>query len=67
MHGVVFEHVFPLVYVLTIRKDQVTYTEIFAQLKAQAGQRNLQLQPDIVMTDFKMAAMNAVKTAFPDT
>ena len=28
VHEVVFEHIFPLVYVLTARKDQATYTEI---------------------------------------
>ncbi|KAJ4434827.1 hypothetical protein ANN_23398 [Periplaneta americana] len=49
------------------RKEQITYTPIFEEVKMHAQRRNLQLQPDNAMTDLEMAAINAIRTGFPPT
>lgn len=61
MHGVVYGHVFPLVYSLTSRKTQETYETIFRHVKREIQNLGLQMNVRTVTTDFELAAMNAAR------
>lgn len=54
---------FPLVYILTCRKNVETYTEIFRKL-IEAEPR---LKPKYIMCDFEMAAIEAAKRVFTES
>jgi hypothetical protein len=61
VHGMRGKTVFPLVYVLTPRKDTATYSRIFKELlKLESG-----LAPEVIMSDFELASLNAFKDVFP--
>lgn len=49
----------PIVYALCQKKDQLTYEEIFKQIKTN--------DPKRIMTDFEIANTNAIQKAFPST
>jgi hypothetical protein len=55
IHGMRGKSIFPLVYVLTPRNDTATYS-----LKLETV-----LAPDIIMSDFELASLNAFKAVFP--
>lgn len=67
LHGLVFNHVFPLVYCLTTRKTQITYTTIFSHLSAHATELGLVLNPSRLVCDFELAVINSVSEVLPDT
>jgi hypothetical protein len=61
VHGMRGKSVFPLVYVLTPRKDTATYSRIFKELlNLESG-----LAPQVIMRDFELASLNAYKDVFP--
>ncbi|KAK3933016.1 FLYWCH-type zinc finger-containing protein 1 [Frankliniella fusca] len=58
---------FPLVYALFSSKMEVQYSQVLQAVKnASREQRVGFTQPSQVMSDFDVAILNAVKTAFPD-
>lgn len=67
IHGVVQGYTFPLVYCLSTRKTESFYTRMLNQLISHANQLNLQLNPDIVMSDFELAFINAATICFPNS
>ena len=52
----------PLVYILLTRKHQPLYTRVFERL----FELNDQLNPDSIMLDFELAAINAISSVFPN-
>lgn len=67
VHGIVFNNVFPLIYILTTKKDTVTYTTIFQTLQTHAQSLNLNLMPNIITADFELAAINSIQDVFPES
>lgn len=67
MHGEVGGHVFPLVYSLTVRRTQESYERIFTHLRQHAIQLGKELKPERFVVDFELAAINSVKSIFPQT
>lgn len=65
VHAIFMGHVFPFAYCLCRRKTKETYRIIFGTLKAEAADRNYQLQPTTVLLDFEIGAMNAAREIFP--
>ncbi len=61
IHACIFDAVIPLVYALLPDKTMATYNRLFGALK------NLQPQftPTMWMTDFELAAINAIRQNFP--
>lgn len=59
--------ILPLVYGLLSTKTQRCYS-IFLEMVKTSGisKLNTCLRPDIILTDFEIAAMNAIKKAFPN-
>lgn len=62
IHALLNERVIPCVYVLLPNKTLDTYNRMFAEL---ANILQLQEQPDDIMMDFEIAAMNAAAVNFP--
>lgn len=67
IHGVVDGKVYPLVYALTARKTEATYTLIFDKLKEHATQLNLQFSPPHFVCDFELGIINSVTKCFPNS
>lgn len=65
IHGIVRDYVFPLVYVLTTRKTQETYSQILNHLKTHAASLGFELSPQMILADFELAFMNAAQDIFP--
>ncbi|KAK3908569.1 FLYWCH-type zinc finger-containing protein 1 [Frankliniella fusca] len=58
---------FPLVYALLSSKMEVQYSQVLQAVKTAAREQRVGFtQPSRVMSDFEVAILNAVKTAFPD-
>src|SRR2546429_8391347 len=57
--------VFPIVYVLTTSKSEESYTRLFQELIDLGDEANQSLDPPMILTDFELAAINAVQTEFP--
>lgn len=66
IHGVVLNNVFPLVYMLSSRKTEDTYTTLYQQLKIYAQHHGINLNFQHVMTDFESANINALRREFPN-
>lgn len=72
VHGLIGLHdtvqkVVPLVFGLLSNKNKRIYCLFFELLKSRASQFGTNLQPDVVITDFEKASINAVKQVFPET
>lgn len=67
IHADIFGYTFPCIYVLTLSKKKEVYEKIFDHLIDACDQSNNVLSPEIVMVDFEMAAMKAIKKKFPGT
>lgn len=57
----------PLVYFLLQSKSEETYTEALQMLNDVAAEKNTELEPDMIITDYEMAAINAVEVVFPES
>ena len=66
-HGIVRENSFPFVYTLTMRKTESTYKRMLLHLKDHAAMLHLSLSPEVVMMDFEVAALNAVRAVLPES
>ena len=62
MHGIIKDTTVPLVYCLMRNKTKEKYEELFAALK----NLNAMLDPHGVTIDFEIAAMEALKSSFPN-
>ena len=56
---------FPLIYMLLPNKTRETYNRAFTLLKEAAQSENLDIRPDIIMTDFEQGLIQAVELNFP--
>jgi len=63
IHAVHYSNVIPSAYALLPGKKEDTYIQMFKALKS----LNQNLNPESIMMDFEKAAMNAVKSEFPNT
>ena len=66
LHGLVFGHVFPLVYCLLVRKDEETYNRMYQEVINLCTAAEINLNPTTVLTDFELSAMNAGRQNFPN-
>ena len=62
MHGIMKDTTEPLVYCLMRNKTKEKYEELFAALK----NLNAMLDPHEITTDFEIAAIEALKSSFPN-
>ena len=62
MHGIIKDTTVPLVYCLIRNKTKEKYEELFAALK----NMNAMLDPHEVTIDFEIAAIEALKSSFPN-
>ena len=62
MHGIIKDTTVPLVYCLMRNKTKEKYEELFAALK----NLNAMLDPHEVTIDFEIAAIEALKSSFPN-
>ena len=62
IHGVIGDIAPPLFYALLPNKTQSTYEKMLEAVKKICPEMN----PEIILTDFEKAAINAFKNAFPD-
>lgn len=65
IHGIVQNHCFPLVYVLTTTKTEIFYRTVLEHLRDHALERNLILNPQYISADFELAFLNAARHVFP--
>lgn len=54
----------PLVYILSPKKDEKTYTKILKIIK---NNEDIDFNPDLIITDFERAFINSAQTVFPST
>ena len=57
----------PLVYVLMSRKNSECYIELFRDLQDYAAENEMYLSPQMIITDFKVSVINAVKSEMSGT
>lgn len=55
----------PLVFMLLPKKNESTYTTAFSQLCEIAEDHDVELDPQMILTDFELAEINAAKVVFP--
>lgn len=67
LHGIVQDHTFPLIYVLTNSKTEDFYRRMLVQVKQHAEQLNYVLQPQYISADFELAFFNAARGIFPNS
>jgi hypothetical protein len=54
----------PLVYALMSSKSEEVYRALFQKLIDFGDECNIDLQPQFIITDFEMAAINAIRAEF---
>lgn len=54
----------PLVFMLLPKKDEATYIAAFEELTEIASQVEIELDPNLLMTDFELAQLNAARKVF---
>ncbi|KFD46787.1 hypothetical protein M513_12315 [Trichuris suis] len=64
IHAPVGSRIFPLVYALMSGKSQALYKRLFEDLVDVAEEYELRLNPQVIMTDLELAAINAAKSEF---
>lgn len=65
IHAQVYDHVFPLIYCVTTKKNQSTYTTIFRQLVEHANAIGITLNQTRIVCDFEPGLINAITEVFP--
>jgi hypothetical protein len=65
IHGMVSGHVVPLVYCLLPSKSREVYYDMIAVIKSKMASMDLQLNPDIILTDFEAALVPTLRAHFP--
>jgi len=58
--------ILPIVYVLLTNKTEELYRHMFEELVDFAEENDIHLQPLIILTDFEKAAINAMRSEFPN-
>lgn len=66
IHGKVGGFVFPLIYVLMVKKNEQSYLNLFEFLKCKCIEFGMLLVPRFIMLDFEKATMNAISSSFID-
>ncbi|XP_021706655.1 uncharacterized protein LOC110678299 [Aedes aegypti] len=61
------QHTFPLVYVLMTSKSEELYRKVFQTLNDIGDDLEIQFKPDVILSDFEKAIVNASKTEFKDS
>lgn len=64
-HTIVFDHAFPVVYILTTRKTRATYIDILEQIKEAARSEGFTFEPQTFLCDFELAMMQAINQVLP--
>ena len=59
------DNMIPCAYILLTGKSEYLYKKVILELKEAALMLQLQLQPELIMLDFELAAIIAFKYAFP--
>lgn len=57
----------PLVFFMLQSKSEKTYSAAFQLLNDFAVQNGAELDPEVIMTDYEKAAINAVESVFPES
>src|SRR4051812_2350743 len=58
--------ILPLVYVLMTSKSEECYRKLFQDLIEFSEEQDIDLQPQFVLTDFEIVAINAIQAEFQD-
>lgn len=66
IHGVIQDYTFPLVYCISTRKTESFYRQLLVHLRSHTAEHNLTLQPQIILSHFEIAFMNAAAEIFPN-
>ncbi|KFD47273.1 hypothetical protein M513_11873 [Trichuris suis] len=66
IHAPVGSRIFPLVYALMSGKSHALHKRVFEDLVDVAEEYELRLNPQVIMTDLQLAAINATKSEFQD-
>ena len=66
IHGMIENVCFPFVYALLPGKSKEVYTTLFREVTVIAEENDITLNPRNIMTDFELAAMNAIRGQFPN-
>lgn len=64
-HGLVNEHVVPLVYVLLSDKTAATYYRLFGTIRDAVFKLGAVLDPKVILSDFESGLIEAVRSQFP--
>lgn len=67
IHAVFMGYTFPLIYCLSTRKTQNFYTQMMGRIRDHASELNLNFNPQIIMSDFELAFINAARDIFPNS
>ncbi|KAL8621075.1 hypothetical protein ACOMHN_040600 [Nucella lapillus] len=67
LHILYMDQMIPLVFALLPDKSQHTYTRLFDTITRLCHERNLPLSPQIIQTDFEIAAIQAYQISFPQS
>lgn len=67
IHAVFMGYTFPLIYCLSTRKTQNFYTQMMGRIRDHASELNLHFNPQIIMSDFELAFINAARDIFPNS
>ena len=59
--------VLPIVYVLMSRKNAECYIQLFRDLQDYAAENETNLSPQMIITDYEISVINAVKSEMPGT
>ena len=57
-------NVFPLVYALMTHRTEEYYKAVIEEIIAKAIDNDIDLQPEIIISDFELSSINAVRTTF---
>lgn len=66
LHAVVFNEVFPLIYIVTLNQTTETYLKILRVLRNHAETLNLSFTPQHIHVDFEMSAISAAREVLPE-
>lgn len=66
IHAVIANSCFPLLYAFLPGKSQEVYNTFFREVNAAAVENDIVLNPDFLMADFELSAINALREQFPN-
>lgn len=67
IHGSIHGYTFPLIYCISTRKTEAFYRDVLDRLKTHAAELNFELNPEIILSDYEIAFMNAARAIFPNS